>query len=119
MSQGAATGTTPFTNGTTFTAPANGFYRVNAQVRFDVNSGNWTVNDILGIFINKEGSVYEQSTVYAGNTGTGNVSLAIDDIVQLNAGERLQISGVSYTSNKKTRNGGENKFVVERIGGIG
>jgi len=91
-----------------FTAPVSGIYRVSSGVYFTGSSGSF-----CSVAIRKNGTNYARQTSYGGNTANQNAY--ISDIVSLNAGEYIDIYGVTNLSGLSL-DAGEDTFVsVELI----
>lgn len=120
LTHGAATGTTAFTNGTTFTAPTAGNYQINASIY--AGAGTWGVSDTFEIHILKEDTITRSGLFVSEQTGaTTNRATQISDIVHLNAGERIQIAGEITTAAGNIEILGNDRYNwlgIHRIGGV-
>ena len=91
ITNGAATGTTEYTNGTYFTAPVSGKYRVKASAYIG-GTVTWAANDSVAMGFKVEGTVKAYSRIYAATT-TANQSInpVLDATINLTAGQRVSV----------------------------
>jgi len=114
---GQASGDTGYIYGTKFTAAVTGYYQVNLSIPVTVASA--TQQGAISLY--KNGAVYAKHYIIQSGANTGSnwtTSVAIADVVQLNAGEYIQpyVQSVSGTWNYGINPGGTTAwFSVKRV----
>jgi hypothetical protein len=95
-----------------FTCPRAGFYRVTAKGYF---TGNYTIGSEQVLVLRKNGITYTTAFVESYTTGTNELPIAINDVIQCNANDTidLMVSGLaSQTFGFNSNYGG---LIIEEI----
>jgi len=74
-----------------FTAKEGGYYRIKSQIMLNSTAG-WAAGEFLDMYIRKNGTNYTNNTKYFDAAVTGYAICSIDDVVQLKAGEYMDIT---------------------------